>query len=120
MADFGGDLCHQSVHGVLIGDVADVAVGVDASLFVSGKTLVHKLLLDVVEHDGRAIGCHCLGDGHADAVGCAGDQRDLAGQIKGFGSTSCHRNTFLQNIFQGGEPFQLVRYQYNTSAAAAP
>ena len=90
MADFLGDLCDHGVHGVLIGDVADIAVSLDASFFISGDALIDQLLLDVVEDDGSAVCGHCLCDSHADAVRCAGDERDLAGQVKGFGSTLCH------------------------------
>ena len=90
MADFLGDLCDHGVHGVLIGDVADIAVSLDASFFISGEALIDKLLFDVVEDDSSAVCGHCLCDSHADAVRCAGDERDLAGQVKGFGSTLCH------------------------------
>jgi len=90
MADFLGDFCDHGVHGVLIGDVADIAVSLDASFFISGEALIDQLLLDVVEDDGSAVCGHCLCDSHADAVRCAGDERDLAGQVKGFGSTLCH------------------------------
>ena len=90
MAHFLRDLLDESVDGVLVGDVADIAVGVDAGLFVGGQALVHQLLLDVVEHDGGAAVRHSGGDGEADAVGSSGDQSDLAGQIKGFCSTDRH------------------------------
>ena len=98
MADFLGDLCDHGVHGVLIGDVADIAVSLDASFFISGEALIDQLLLDVVEDDGSAVCGHCLCDSHADAVRCAGDERDLAGQVKGFGSTLCH-DKVLQSKF---------------------
>ena len=78
------------VDGVLVGDVADIAVGLDTGLLVGSQALIDQLLLDVVEDDGSAVCGHCLCDSHADAVRCAGDERDLAGQVKGFGSTLCH------------------------------
>ena len=98
VADFLGDLCHHSIDGVLVGDVADVAVSLDACLCIGSQTLVHQLLLDIIEHDGSAVGCHSLCNCHADAVGCAGDQRHLAGQVKRFGSALCHNKVLLSKI----------------------
>src|SRR5699024_8083088 len=89
-AHFLGHFLDQGVHGVIIGDVADVAVGVDAGLFVGGQALVHQFLLDVVENDGGAAVGHRGGDGKADAVGSAGDQGDLAGQVKRFRGANRH------------------------------
>ena len=106
MADFLGDLCHHGVDGVLIGNVADVAVRLDACLCIGSQTLVHQLLLDIIEHDGSAVGCHSLCNCHADAVGCAGDQRHLAGQVKRFGSALCHNKVLLSknHILHGAKP----------------
>ena len=93
VADFLGNLLDHLIDGVLVGDVADIAVGVDAGFLVGGQALVHQLLLDVVENDGGAAVRHGGGNGKADAVGCAGDQRDLTGQVKGFGCTDRHKST---------------------------
>ena len=41
---------------------------------------------------------------HADAVRCAGDQRDLAGQIKRFGSALCHNRVLQSNCSFAGKP----------------
>ena len=54
-----------------------------------GKEIEFEIL-DIIENDGSAGSCHSLGDGESDAVGCAGDQRDLAGQVKGFGCADRH------------------------------
>ena len=93
VADLGGDLLDHLIDGVLVGDVADIAVGVDAGFLVGGQALVHQLLLDVVENDGGAAVGHSGGNGKADAVGCAGNERDLAGQVKGFRCADRHKNT---------------------------
>ena len=93
MADFGGDLLDHLIDGVLVGDVADIAVGFDAGFLIGSQTLVHQLLLDVVENDGGAAVRHGGGNGKADAVGCAGNQRDLAGQVKGFRCADRHKNS---------------------------
>ena len=104
VANFLGDLCHHGVDGILIGHVADVAVSLDACFCVSSDALIHQLLLDVVEHDGCTVGCHCLCNCHADAIRCAGDQRDLAGQIKRFGSALCHNRVLQSNCSFAGKP----------------
>ena len=93
VADFLGDLLDHLIDGVLVGDIADIAVGVDAGFLVGGQALVHQLLLDVVENDGGAAVRHGGGNGKADAIGCAGDEGNLAGQVKGFGCADRHKNT---------------------------
>ena len=79
-ADFLLNGGNQRIDGILIGNVAHITVGFDASLFVSGDSLVHQLLLDVVKADGRAALGHTAGNGEADAVGSAGNQGDLTFQ----------------------------------------
>ena len=76
VADFLGNLLDHLIDGVLVGDVADIAVGFDAGFLVGGQALVDQLLLDVVKDDlGAAIG-HSGGNGKADAIGSAGDEGD--------------------------------------------
>ena len=82
VADFLGDLLDHGVDGVLVGNIADIAMGSDASLFVSGQTFINQFLLDIIENDGSAAVCHSGGDSKTDAVRSAGDQGNLAGQIK--------------------------------------
>ena len=90
VADLGGDLLDHLIDGVLVGDVADIAVGFDAGFLVGGQALVDQLLLDVVKDDlGAAIG-HSGGNGKADAVGSAGDEGDLTGQVEGFRGANRH------------------------------
>ena len=93
MTDLGSNLLDHLIDGVLVGDVADIAVGLDTGFLIGSQTLVHQLLLDVVENDGGAAVRHGGGNGKADAVGCAGDQGDLTGQVKGFGCTDRHKST---------------------------
>ena len=93
VADLGGDLLDHLIDGVLVGDVADIAVGLDAGFPVGSQALVDQLLLDVVENDGGAAVRHGGGNGKADAVGCAGNQRDLTGQVEGFGCADRHKST---------------------------
>ena len=38
-ADLGLDLCHHGVHGVLVGNVCHIAVGVDAGSLVGSHAL---------------------------------------------------------------------------------
>ena len=52
VADFLGDLLDHGVDGVLVGNIADIAMGSDASLFVSGQTFINQFLLDIIENDG--------------------------------------------------------------------
>ena len=77
-ADLGLDLLHQRLHRGLVGHVADIAVGLDAGRFIGLHALVHQLLVDVVEYDGRAALGVGGGDGEADAIAGAGDPGDLA------------------------------------------
>jgi len=93
VTDLGSNLLDHLIDGVLVGDVADIAVGLDTGFLIGSQTLVHQLLLDVVENDGGAAVRHGGGNGKADAVGCAGDQGDLTGQVKGFGCTDRHKST---------------------------
>src|SRR5699024_8978224 len=90
-----GHLLDEGVDGVFVGDVADIAVGVDAGFLVGRHALVNEFLLDVVEDDGGAAVGHRGRDREADAVGSAGDQRDLAGQIKRFRSANRHCENLL-------------------------
>ena len=90
MADLGSDLLDHLIDGILVGDIADIAVGLDTGLLVGSQTLIDQLLLDVVENDGGAAVGHSGGNGKADAVGCAGNQGDLAGQVKGFRGANRH------------------------------
>ena len=60
---------------------------------VESSTAVLYLFSERFMTYGKAYGlCEWFGlcNRHADAVRCAGDERDLAGQVKGFGSTLCH------------------------------
>ena len=81
-ADFLTDLGDGLLHRFLVGHVADIAVRLDALLFVSGQTLVDQLLIDIVEDDGRARRRIRAGDGEADAVRRAGDEGNLAFQTE--------------------------------------
>ena len=90
VTDFLGDLLDHLIDGVLVGDIADIAVGLNTGLLVGSQALIHQLLLDVVENDGGATVGHSGGNGKADAVRSAGDQRDLAGQVKGFRGANRH------------------------------
>ena len=65
-----------------IGHVGHIAVGIDAGSLVSGQALFQAALVGAVEADGSAALCHALGNGEADAVCAAGDQGNLALQIK--------------------------------------
>ena len=90
VADLGGDLLDHLIDGILVGDVADIAVGFDAGFLVGGQALVDQLLLDVVKDDlGAAVG-HSGGNGKADAIGSAGDEGDLTGQVEGFRGANRH------------------------------
>ena len=81
-ADLFLDLGHHGVHSGLIGHVGHIAVGVHASLFVSGQAFFQAALVGAVEADSRAAGGHAHRDGEADAVGTAGDEGNFAFQIK--------------------------------------
>ena len=70
-ADLFFDLCNQCVYLLLICDIANISVRLDAKLLISGKSLVDKLLLDVVEYDRCARLRICRCDCESDAVGCA-------------------------------------------------
>ena len=90
VTNFLGNLLDECLDSVLVGDVADIAVGINAGLFVGGQALVDQLLFDVVENDGGAVVGHSGSNGKTDAVGSAGDQGDLAGQIKRFRGANRH------------------------------
>ena len=79
---FGLDLGHQGIHSLFIGDIAYIAVGLDAGLTISSQALVHQFLLDVVENDGGTCLAQSAGDGKADSVRSAGYQGNLALQRK--------------------------------------
>ena len=96
VADFLGDLLDHGVDGVLVGNIADIAMGSDASLFVSGQTFINQFLLDIIENDGSAAVCHSGGDSKTDAVRSAGDQGNLAGQIKRFRGADRHISYLLK------------------------
>ena len=81
-ADLGLDLCHHRVDGVLVGHISDIAVGLDACCLVSRHAFFEAGFGRAVEADGRAALGHPLCDGKADAVGTAGDEGDLALQVK--------------------------------------
>ena len=53
-AHFLGDLLHHRLHRVLVRYVAHISVGFHARFLVCRKALVHQLLPDVIEYDGRA------------------------------------------------------------------
>ena len=57
-----------------------------------GKEIEFEIL-DIIENDGSAAVCHSGGDSKTDAVRSAGNQGDLAGQVKGFGCTDRHKST---------------------------
>ena len=57
-------------------------MGLDALLGICGQPLIHQFLLNVVEHDGGPRFRHGAGDGEADSVGRAGDQRYFTSQTK--------------------------------------
>ena len=84
------------VDGVLVGNIADIAMGSDASLFVSGQTFINQFLLDIIENDGSAAVCHSGGDSKTDAVRSTGDQGNLAGQIKRFRGADRHISYLLK------------------------
>ena len=69
-SDFLLDLCHHGFHLFLVCHVADIAVCLDAFLFIRSKSLVHKFLLDVVEYDCCACLCERSCDCKTDSVGC--------------------------------------------------
>ena len=96
MADFLGDLLDHGVDGVLVGNIADIAMGSDASLFVSGQTFINQFLLDIIENDGSAAVCHSGGDSKTDTVRSTGDQGNLAGQIKRFRGADRHISYLLK------------------------
>ena len=81
-AHFSLDLGDHGVHGSLIGNIGHIAVCVDAGSLVGGQSLFQAALVGAVEADGSAALCHALGNGEADAVCAAGDQGNLALQIK--------------------------------------
>ena len=76
------DLGDHGVHGSLIGNIGHIAVCVDADSLVGGQALFQATLVGAVEADGSAALCHALGNGEADAVCAAGDQGNLALQVK--------------------------------------
>ena len=76
------DLGDHSVDGGFVGDVSDVAVGVDARFLVGGDAFFKAALVGAVEADRRAALGHARSDGKTDAVGTAGDEGDFALQIE--------------------------------------
>ena len=95
-ADFLGDLGDHGVDGVLVADIADIAVGLDALSLIGGQTFVNQILTQIIEDDGGAAVCHGGGNGKADAVGSTGDQGNLAGQVKGFRGADRHISYLLK------------------------
>ena len=81
-ADLSLDLCHHGVHGVLVGNVRHIAVGVDTGSLVGSHALLQAGLRGAVEADGCTALGHAFGDGKTDAVGTAGDQSHLALQVE--------------------------------------
>ena len=81
-AHLGGDLIHHRLDGVPVGHVGDVAVRVDAGRLVGRHALFVARLGRAVETDFRAAVRHPFRNGKTNAVGAAGDQRDLAAQVK--------------------------------------
>ena len=77
-ADFLLNGSYQCIDSSLIGHIADIAVSLYALFGITGQTLVHQLLIDVIEADGGAGFSIGAGNGKANAVGCAGDQGNLA------------------------------------------
>ena len=65
------DFLNESLNGILIGNVANVAVNVvDASLFVSSQALVNQVLIDIVEDDVfDTCASKSLGNIETDAIG---------------------------------------------------
>ena len=81
-ADLFLDLGHHGVDGGLVGDIGHIAVCLNTGLLVGGNALFQAALVGAVEADGSAALCHANGNGEADAVCAAGDEGDLALQIK--------------------------------------
>jgi len=79
-------------------------MGSDASLFVSGQTFINQFLLDIIENDGSAAVCHSGGDSKTDAVRSAGDQGNLAGQIKRFRGADRHISYLLKVMLCNSKP----------------
>ena len=68
-----------------------------------GKEIEFEIL-DIIENDGSTAVCHSGGDSKTDAVRSAGDQGNLAGQIKRFGSALCHNRVLQSNCSFAGKP----------------
>ena len=76
-------------------------MGVDAGSLVSGQALFQAALVGAVEADGSAALCHALCNGEADAVCAAGDQGNLALQIK---CSKIHKENSFTERPRTGEP----------------
>ena len=72
------DLCHHGLYLLLVRHVAHIAVRFDALLLVSGDSLIHQLLLNVVEDNGCTRIRICACNRKANSVGSARHQRNLA------------------------------------------
>ena len=60
-----------------------------------GKEIEFEIL-DIIENDGSTAVCHSGGDSKTDAVRSAGDQGNLAGQIKRFRGADRHISYLLK------------------------
>ena len=65
------------LHGLLIADVADISVGLDALGLVRIKTLVDLLLGEIIEHNGGTSLGERGRDAKTNTVGGAGDPSNL-------------------------------------------
>ena len=77
-AEVALDICDHLDDVLFIGNVAVVALGVDALFGIGLHSLFHVLLAAAVESDLCAAVCVCLGYRKADTVCRAGDQRNFA------------------------------------------
>ena len=77
-AEVALDVCDHLDDVLFIGNVAVVALGVDALFGIGLHSLFHVLLAAAVESDLCAAVCVCLGYRKADTVCRAGDQRNFA------------------------------------------
>ena len=73
-SEIGLDPPDELGHGLFVGDVADVAARIEPRRAVVLLRLGDLVRMTRVEGDPRARLAERLGDGHADAVGRAGDE----------------------------------------------